>query len=345
MILGLDVGGAHLKAAWLDGNKALVEAVQVPTPLWQGMHHLEEALVGILAGRSPPDRVGVTMTGELVDLFEDRAGGVAGILDALAQAIPAGRIRVYRGLAGFAALAEARSLADEVASANWLATAHVAARRVQECILVDVGSTTTDIVPLSGGLPRHAGHTDAERLERGELVYTGVVRTPVMAVATRVPIGGSWRGTMAEHFATMADAHRLAGDLPDGADQHPTADGRDRSLSASARRLARMVGADLAEGKDEDWFHLARFLVDRQARAIEDGFDQVVSRGVVGQAAPILGAGVGRFMAARLAARRGRPYRDLAEAMELPGDIRDAAGRCAPAVAVALLVAGDGVPE
>ncbi|WP_207478760.1 hydantoinase/oxoprolinase family protein [Arenibaculum pallidiluteum] len=339
MILGLDIGGAHLKAAWVRRDGRLIAAAQVPTPLWQGLGHLREGLSTILGGRTTPQRVAVTMTGELVDLFEDRAAGVAGILEVLGPTLRGADVAVYRGVAGFLDIAETRGMEAQIASANWLATAHVVTRRADQGILVDIGSTTTDIVPFAAGMPRHAGTSDAERLERGELVYTGVVRTPVMAVTPKVPLRGLWRGVMAEYFATMADVHRLTGELPADADQHPTADGRDRSRLSSARRLARMIGADEAEGSATDWARLARYLADCQLRAIEDGLAQVTSRGDAAEDAPVVGAGVGRFLARRLADRARRPYLDYADLLAITPDLHEEAGRCAPAVAVAMLAA------
>ncbi|MBK1836809.1 S-layer protein [Azospirillum sp. YIM B02556] len=340
--LGLDVGGAHLKAAWLSGGE-LIDVAQEPCPLWQGLDRLEAALATVAGRHRPVAVAAVTMTGELVDLFADRADGVGQILDALASALPGVRLEIFAGPTGFLPPGEARRRVAEVASANWHATAALAALALPEGILVDIGSTTTDIVPFANGRVLHAGYTDATRMETGELLYTGVVRTPVMAVASQAPVDGVWRGVMAEYFATMADAHRLAGTLPEGADLHPTADGRDKGPEASARRLARMVGADLGEGDHAAggavWRRLADHFIDRQIRKVEDGLAQVVSRGVVPDEAPVVGAGVGRFLVERVAARTGRPYRFLMEAATLPDCWRSIAADCAPAVAVALLCA------
>ncbi|MFP5517282.1 MAG: hydantoinase/oxoprolinase family protein, partial [Alphaproteobacteria bacterium] len=332
--LGLDVGGAHLKAAWLSDGE-LIDVVQVSCPLWQGLDRLEVALADVTGRHRPLSDVAVTMTGELVDLFADRADGVGRILDVVAAGLPGVPLEVYAGPAGFLPAADARNRVAEVASANWHATAALGALALPEGILVDIGSTTTDIVPFAAGRVLNAGYTDAARMETGELLYTGVVRTPVMAVASRAPVNGVWRGVMAEYFATMADAHRLAGTLPEGADLHPTADGRDKGLDASARRLARMVGADSGDpvsNGDVTWHRLANHFIDHQVRRVEDGLAQVASRGVVPDEAPLVGAGVGRFLVERVAARTGRPYRFLMEAATLPECWRSIAADCAPAV-------------
>ena len=76
-----------------------------------------------------------------------------------------------------------------------------------------------------------AALTDGERLTQGELVYTGVVRTPVMAIAHTAPFMGRMQRIAAERFATMADVWRLTGDLPDDADPYPAADQRGKSFA------------------------------------------------------------------------------------------------------------------
>lgn len=342
-LIGLDVGGAHLKAALFDETGTLRDLDQWPCPLWLGLDRLEQAVATVLARWGRPQRVAATMTGELADLFDDRADGVRRIAAAMRSALPAATLTIFAGPRGLVPVDSVPDCAAAVASANWYATALLTAA-AGDGILLDVGSTTTDIVPLGGGGPRHAGYSDAERLDSGELVYTGVVRTPVMAVARAVPYGGGWRAVMAELFATMADVHRLTGTLPADADQHATADGRDHGINASARRLLRMVGDDLEPDSLPKARRLAGHLAERQLRRIEDALDQVLSRDPMGDDLPLVGAGVGRFLVRRLAERRGSAYRDFEAHLPVAPALRERAGWFAPAVSVGWL-AFDGAPH
>ncbi len=335
-LIALDIGGAHLKAALFDGAGTLLDLAQVPCPLWLGLDRLDVALMDVLSRWGEPQRVAATMTGELADLFDDRADGVRRIVETTSSTLPAVNLEVFAGPRGLIPADAVPDHVDAVASANWHATALVAAM-AGDGILLDVGSTTTDIVPLAGGGSRQAGYTDAERLENGELVYSGVVRTPVMAVAGTVPFAGRRRALMAELFATMADVHRLSGTLPEEADQHPTADGRDRSVTASARRLLRMVGEDLGPDSLPAARRLARHLAERQLRQIEDALDQVGSRACVGDGVPLVGAGVGRFLVRRLAERRTLPYRDFEAHLPVAPELRERVGWFAPAASVGWL--------
>ena len=78
-ILGLDVGGANLKAAHTGG-----EAVTTPFALWKQPDQLAAALADLVAGLPGFDALAVTMTGELCDCWETKREGVLAILDAVA---------------------------------------------------------------------------------------------------------------------------------------------------------------------------------------------------------------------------------------------------------------------
>jgi probable H4MPT-linked C1 transfer pathway protein len=337
-IIGWDLGGAHLKAARVDAAGAPRKVVQLPCRLWMGIGELERAIDAALKALGPCPRHAVTMTGELADLFADRRAGVRGLTATLGNRLQGKSVLVYAGPKGFVAPAGAARLYDAVASANFLASAEAVAATVPDALFVDLGSTTTDLIPIRGGAPRPKGLTDFERLASDELVYTGVARTPVMAVAQEAPVDGAWRGMMAEYFATMADVHRLAGNLPPGVDLMPTADNRSRSIADSARRLARMVGADADAHPRAAWVELARFLAARQLAQIERAARQVLAESGIAGDAPVIGAGVGQFMVRRLATLLGRPYRDAGTIFSTTG-LRESVARCLPAVAVAVLAA------
>ncbi len=335
---GWDLGGAHLKLAVAEGAGRLTAVEQIPCPLWQGLDRLREALERARAVLPKGlRRHAVTMTGELVDLFSGRAEGVSRLVDAMTAAFPGDEIRIYATAGGLIAPEAARARPEAVGSANWHASAAFASMRVDAALFIDLGSTTADILTLRGGRVETAGMTDAARLATGELVYTGVTRTPVMAVAQNVPFAGTRQGLMAELFATMADVHRLTGRLPEEADLLPSADGGEKTGAASARRLARMLGRDLEDADMGEWRVLAAHLAACQLGQLQDAAATVLSRFPLPAEAPVLAAGVGRFMIADLAARLRRPYLDFASLVSGDAAIADRAACCAPASALALL--------
>jgi probable H4MPT-linked C1 transfer pathway protein len=320
LAVGWDLGGAHLKAVVADAGGRISGAWQVPCTLWRGMVHLTAAIGEVRPHLLGMTRHGLTMTGELVDLFESRADGVGQLADAAARSFQGVDLRIYAGRDAFRATSDAARHWQAIASANWHASAAFAASRMEQGLLVDIGSTTSDIVPFLDGQVRFAGYSDEERLTSEELVYTGVTRTPVMAIAERVPFGGSSQLVMAEYFSTMADIHRLTGELPADADQQATADGRGKSDGDSARRLA--------------WR-----LSERQSGKLLEASERVLSRRVLADDAPVVGAGVGRFLARRLAGQLRRPYVDFSELVSGEAQATEWAARCAPAAAVAVLAA------
>lgn len=338
---GWDLGGAHLKVAQCDAHGSLKFALQLPCTLWRGLEHLTRAIAEAQQTIAPTRLHGITMTGELVDLFSSRREGVARLIETMQKALPGADLRFYAGGVGFVPLDTAKDHADAIASANWHASARFVASRCGSGLFVDVGSTTTDVVPFSGAEVVASGFTDSERMVAEELVYTGVTRTPVMALAETVPFAGERQRLMAEYFATAADVHRLTGTLPEDADQHETADGRPKTVEDSARRLARMLGRDFVPAELPAWQRLARHLAERQLQLIYEAAARVLSRGLVEDNAPLVGAGIGRFLLEALATRLGRRYIDFATLISGEAGMREWAARCAPAAAVAALVAGD----
>ena len=336
VVIGWDIGGAHLKAARVRQGR--VDAVvQAATPLWLGLDSLEAAFEAIGAELGLADRHAITMTGELCDAFPSRREGVVGLAAIAAKRLAPAVPSLYAGRAGFVGLEEAAAHALDIASANWRATAEVVALRAPDALMIDIGSTTADLIPISAGRIAATGYTDAERLASGELVYTGMARSFVMALTDRAPFRGAWTPLMNEYFASAADVHRILGDLPDGADKMATADGREKTVEASRARLARMIGREAEEGAASEWNGLAAFLAEAQIRQIADAAALRLSRDDVALDAPVVAAGVGEAMAAEVARRLRRPCVGFSALIEGPAE----ASHCAPAVAVALLGADE----
>jgi (4-(4-[2-(gamma-L-glutamylamino)ethyl]phenoxymethyl)furan-2-yl)methanamine synthase len=336
-VAGYDVGGAHLKLALVEDGQ-IRHVAQIACPLWRGLDQLDGALAQALAVTGGADHHAVTMTGELADIFPDRYTGVATLVEKLSAACgPA--TRYWMGAQGFGDAAAAIANHMDVASTNFLATATIAAQLVGDGLLIDMGSTTTDILVLSDRKPAYISATDAGRLVSGELVYTGLTRTPVMAV-TQFGVFQGQRQTLArDPFATMADVRRLTCDLPAEADQHATADGRGVSEAESRARLARCFGRDVEPGLEAEWAIAARAIAETQIRSIHDGCLQVLSALPPRGPMRIVAAGTGERIGHEIARRLDMPSVGIGDLLASAGRWREAASHCAPAVAVALLAA------
>jgi len=335
-IIGWDVGGAHLKAARAE-NGVIVRAEQIACPLWLGVAELDRAFheAESAVGRAPLNVI--TMTGELCDAFATREEGVVGLAAIMARLLAPAHAVFYAGRSGFVERRDIAEQATGIASANWHASAALTGMRVCEGLFIDMGSTTTDIIPVAGGRPANLGYSDAERLVHGELVYSGLARSFLMAGPKLVPFAGQRTPLMNEWFASMADVHRILGQLPDGTDLMETADGREKSKPASCARLARMIGLDGNDAEEIAWERLARFFAEAQIREIMDAAALVLSRGLTASSASVVGAGIGRGVIRNLVERMGHPFVAFDDLIEALPEARGKACDCAPAAAVALL--------
>ena len=205
------------------------------------IQHAPQALVALrrdlaaeVSGGAPETAHAVTMTAELSQVFRTKRDGVAFVLDAVTTAFPSSLVRVFSVGGCFLSVADARRVPLDVAAANWAATAHAVARHHPDTLLIDIGTTSTDIIPIAGGAVVAAGRTDPARLATGELVYTGAVRTPAEAIASRVKVGRLMMGVSAEGFALAGDVHVWRGTLDPADYTSPTPDGGRRPAGMPA---------------------------------------------------------------------------------------------------------------
>jgi (4-(4-[2-(gamma-L-glutamylamino)ethyl]phenoxymethyl)furan-2-yl)methanamine synthase len=319
-ILGLDIGGANLKAASSDRR-----ARTLPFPLWKQPEQLSAALHRLCDPLLPYDALALTMTGELCDCFAAKRDGVLAILHSVRDFDAIRPICVWTTQGRFVDWDEAVAEPLSIAAANWLALAHLVARAFphERALLIDAGSTTTDLVYLNHGLPEPRGRTDVERLAAGELVYAGVRRTPVCAV-----LGMQ---VAAELFATMLDAYVFADLLPEAPDDHDSADGRPVTRDHAHARLARMRCADVESFTPEDARALADHALETQWQTIVEAVERVLRGKEPVQRVVLSGSGevLGRAVAARHAGLAKRPWTSLSELLGPP--LSEAA--CAYAVA------------
>jgi probable H4MPT-linked C1 transfer pathway protein len=331
-IIGWDVGGANIKAARIEHRGSDAVVFQRALPMWRELHRLPSVLAEAAdtLGRVPT--MAVTMTAELADCFATKREGVASVLEAFRRAFPDADAWVYGSDGKFRRPEIASREPLRVAAANWMASATIAAQAFPDALFVDVGTTTTDIIPIVGGTVVARGKTDPARLRSGELIYTGAVRTPVCAVVRSVPIRGRRHRVAAEHFAIVGDAHLWRGAIHEADYTCDTPDGRGRTRQDAGARLARVVCADLEMIGERSIDDIAEHIARRQQLQIAGGIRQVMRR--LGDRAPRTAviAGQGAFLARKAAHAAGLEVCDLADVMGADGS------RAAPAAAVAYLL-------
>src|SRR3954471_18629054 len=323
--LAVDIGGANTKAAWLDGTT--LRTVSRPFEVWRDRSALSRVLreVATEVAAGPADAAAITMTAELSDAFRTKREGVVFVLEAVEDALADRPLGVLTTSGELLSMEAARRRPWDVAAANWVATALAVAGAHPDALLIDIGSTTTDIVPIAGGRIAATGRNDLERLLAGELVYTGLLRTNLAAIAPRVPVRGGWCPVSSEYFAISADVHLVLGRLAPEAYDCPTPDGRPATLGFARERIARLVCSDCEQLGAGEIDAIAAFVYAEQLRQIEDAARRV--QRPLPAAAPVVAAGAGAAMAREVAARLGRTVAEAPWSAEV-----------APAAALAALL-------
>ena len=309
-ILAWDIGGANIKVAFAQADSGVVTKLNTTSkylPLWRvGKEAIQPVLTELrekACELEPVDFVAATMTAELSDVYASKKEGVNHILRCVEETHVGLPILVLCSDGSLQPISDARLRPMDVAAANWFATGWLASRFLKTCVAIDVGSTTTSIIPVVSGRVANRGKTDLEKLSNGELVYTGALRTNVAAILKRASLQGREFRVSSELFALSADVHLLLGNISEQDYTTETADGRSRSVRDACARLARVVCADDEMLTREEIYELARQTYDAQLQDICCGLEQVISDGGLSkETTPVVATGLGRtFLAERAA--------------------------------------------
>ncbi len=294
-MIGIDVGGANLKI--VDESGVHIHYC----PLWK-----ESPLAEIIAEykEAGADNAAVVMSGELADGFFDKNEGIAFIVDAVRKSFPNA---IFYGMDG----TFHKHACRELAAANWLASVAFLKTRYPNGMMLDIGSTTADIVPFAD-FEKLIGMTDTLRLQAGYLVYTGMLRTPVATLVNEAVINGIITPFSTEYFACSGDANFVLGNIGEDEYSAATPDGKEVSREACLRRLARTVCADLEEIGEEGAVAIAKAFCDAQQKLV---CDAVVKAREAAKADTILVGGIGSPTFAPLVGGT-----DLTTALGIPAD-------------------------
>jgi probable H4MPT-linked C1 transfer pathway protein len=318
-VIGLDIGGANTKLASSDGT--LVELHYLP--LWKNSELFE--ILKEIAYRLRPEKVAVVMTGELADCFENKGQGILFIMEAVDSAFGSPKVSYMNCMGRFQS--ETDKLID-LAAANWVASVMLVGAELGDCIFVDVGSTTTDIIPIISR-EHKAGITDFERLMRSELVYSGVLRTNIATLLEKIKIKRKSCRIASELFATTGDVYILLGKINENIYTCETADGAGKSKTDAMRRVSRLICADLSEIRVKDIYEIASQVHEKQTSTLTEVIYEVAKRNELKR---IVAAGIGEFLIEEAAERLGF------ECISVSGHWGDKISRVFPAYAAARLL-------
>jgi (4-(4-[2-(gamma-L-glutamylamino)ethyl]phenoxymethyl)furan-2-yl)methanamine synthase len=343
-VLGLDIGGANTKAAFISTDDGVVKEFRTTMeyfPFWK--RNSEQLCVMLskvkdkLASPMELDCVGVTLTAELSDVYRTKREGVNQILECVQRIFAEEQVYVLDVDGTLISVEAAKAEPIKVASANWAATGWMVSKNIGDCVVVDVGSTSTSIIPVAEDKIAAAGKTDLQKLVNGELVYTGSLRTNVAAIVNAIPLRAGVARVSSELFAQSADVHLILGNISKKEYTVETADGQGKTRKDSLMRLARVVCADTEMLAENEMAQIASYVYSKQIEQIADGLNQVYSRlkSNAKTTVPVVVAGLGKDFLARKAAEKA----GIKKILDLIKLVPARAALASPAVGVALMAA------
>ena len=279
-IAGFDIGGANTDLAVIDFEDGEMKTIEVDfayLPMWSNNDDLSRVLVELIENICPVsqiDAVGISMTAELVDAYDTKKDGVLDVVNKCEKTFDCPV--AYVGVDGMMSAEEIAETPLKAAAANWIATAQIATLISDNCIFIDTGSTTTDIIPIKDGRECAVGKSDFDRSTTGELVYTGTLRTNLASFLDDVELNGRKYRVASELFAQTADVYMVLDLITENDYICDTFDGEGKSKIDCARRIARVVCADLEMLDMDDIVEMSKYIHQKQVEQIADGLKQVV---------------------------------------------------------------------
>jgi len=302
LIIGLDIGGAYTKIAVLRVEGKKREVLEISSdyfPFWK----FSDTFPQFIRARLPEAEklIGVTMTAELADCFSSKGEGVEHILNSVRSLA---KTLVLSNSAEFINAEEALRYPLEVAASNWIAPPLLISRYVPNTLFIDVGSTTTDIVPIVDGKPLALGRNDLERLSHGELVYTGALRTNLATIVQSVPFRNNVIPVSSEYFSITADVHLILDHIREDEYSCETPDGRGKTKEDVSRRIARLICGDMDMLDGADVMCMANHVYKKQVEQIQAGLIHVIEQQHMDINTPVILAGTGAHFLGNVAIRQ-----------------------------------------
>ena len=176
--IGIDIGGAHLKCIGIDKNKNITYTKYFSYEMWVDKNSLKEKLHIINNDMKDIDAcVGITMSAELCDSFKSRRIGGQFIVKAC-EILNFKKFFYSNHLEAF----RPKIVLDEIMSMNWHSIGRLCEKKIKNCLIIDFGSTTTDFLCIKNFKFQNKYFDDFSRLNNNELIYSGLIRTPLFGL-------------------------------------------------------------------------------------------------------------------------------------------------------------------
>ncbi len=291
--LGIDVGGAHIKIVGLDKNGIICYVAYKNCPLWKNIKNLKNQIKFInKLSKNKDITCGITMTGELCDLFKDRISGAKIIFEECLNI----HFKKLFYTNSDKAFKKKNLNFEEVISMNWHATGRFLEKILDNAVIVDFGSTTTDFICIKKNKLVNKGLDDFSRINNSELLYTGLTRTPIFGILNTLIYKKKKYQIIPEFFSNMSDVYRIKKKIIKNFDLDEVADKTGKSTNASLRRISRSFGFDYNNEKKKLLKSLVEILSKEQLNKISNNIDILFKKFKFKKSTPIILCGIGQHV-------------------------------------------------
>ena len=239
-IAGFDIGGANTDLAIIDFDDGEIKNIEVDfayLPMWSNNDDLSQVLIELIENICPVSEIDAVGISMTAELVDAYDTKKDGVLDVVRKCEETFSCPIaYVGVDGMLSKAE-----------------------IEE-------------TPLKCAI----GKSDFDRSATGELVYTGTLRTNLASFLDKVELNGKEYRVASELFAQTADVYMVLDLITEDDYVCDTFDGEGKSKIECARRIARVVCADLEMLSMEDIVEMSKFIHQKQVEQIADGLKQVV---------------------------------------------------------------------
>ena len=290
LFLGLDIGGAHVKAVGVDESQKVCFIFYEKCPVWESFFLLRQTLEKLLKTLGTNNTIfGITITAELSDCFKNRKYGAKQIFKLCLDL----NIDFYFFSSKTQNFKKKINYID-ICSMNWLATGKYLKDRINEGVIIDFGSTTTDLVVIKNKKVINKYFTDYERINNFELIYTGLTRTPLFALSEKIILGNKSYYLIPEFFSSTADLYRVNKTLKKNLDLYDTSDKRSKTQLSSLRRISRNFGIDLDKQNIVLMNQLVKNLIEVQKKFIFNSLNKLIKINNINSKLPLILCGIGQ---------------------------------------------------
>ena len=304
LYLGWDIGGANTKVCVFDQNFIIINLHTKNIKVWDNFSDIKlffKYISNIYKNYEIYNFI--TITAESCDNFTDRKHGMTNILENCSNHIVGNKL-YYTNTNKFVDYNSAINKTEKLFSTNWMLTSKFLNSKKNIDLIIDIGSTTTDIIFKDMRIGSNIN--DYMRLVNKTLLYQGVVRTPLSMMTDNVLFKGNNISLVNEVFATTGDIFNLHGDIDFSKLDYLGADNLQFTKVNSFTRLARIIGLDYKESEREYLILLSKYFKELFISKIIENI-KIIFSNKIGDIT-ISAIGEGRFLIEEISDKCGVKY-------------------------------------